>query len=328
MNHRRILIIALGAGAIAAPLRSFAQQQGKVWRVGFLGQRDRSSFASHFEAFKVKMRELGYLEGKNLVFEFRSADGNYDRLPGLAAELVRLAMDAIVAVGPNAIGALQKASATIPIVMASAGDPVSSGFVKSLAHPGGNITGVSTQVSELGPKLLEMLQSIVPKLSRVAVLVNSANRGGVAQLERIQSVAQKARVVLLRVDARDAQEIEKAFSAMTSWKAGGVIVVRDGFFIQQSRQIAVLAAKNRLPSIAPIREYAESGGLMSYGQDIADGFRLAAVYVDKIFKGLKPGDLPVEQPTKFELIINGKTAKTLGLKIPQTLLVLADTVIE
>jgi putative ABC transport system substrate-binding protein len=173
-----------------------------------------------------------------------------------------------------------------------------------------------------------MLQSIVPKLSRVAVLVNSANRGGVAQLERIQSVAQKARVVLLRVDARDAQEIEKAFSAMTSWKAGGVIVVRDGFFIQQSRQIAVLAAKNRLPSIAPIREYAESGGLMSYGQDIADGFRLAAVYVDKIFKGLKPGDLPVEQPTKFELIINGKTAKTLGLKIPQTLLVLADTVIE
>ena len=328
MNRRRKLVFALGAGALAAPFGSFAQQQGKVWRVGFLAPTNRSSSASSHDAFTAKMRELGYVEGKNLVIEFRFADGNYERMPGLAAEMARLTLDAIVAGGSAAISALQKASTTIPIVMGSASDPVGSGFVKSLAHPGGNITGVSTQTRELGPKCLEILRSMAPKLSRVAVLVNPDSPGGMRNLEDIQAVAQKARVALLRVDARNAQEIEKAFAAAAGWKAEGLLVLRDGALLAQSRRIAELAAKHRLPSIGLVREYAEAGGLLSYGQNAAEGYRLAAIYVDKIFKGAKPADLPVEQPTKFELIINGKTAKALGLKIPQSLLVSADKVIE
>ena len=331
MKNRRKLIIALGACALVAPLSSFAQQQGKVWRVGFLSASWRStSIESHatYGPFLRGMRELGYVEGKNLVIEWRFADGKYELLPGLAAELVKMKVDVIVAAGPPPTSAAQKATTTIPIVIVTGIDPVDAGFVKSLARPGGNITGISNLSGEVSPKHLEMLLSMVPKLSRVAVLVNPANPAHATMLKNVQAAAQKANVKVLPVEARTPQEIETAFSVMTKENAGAIIVGLDPVFIQQRRQIAELAAKNRLPSISTRREYVEAGGLMSYGQSGADQYRSVAVLVDKILKGAKPGDLPVEQPTKFELFINGKTAKTLGLTIPQSLLISADKVIE
>jgi len=274
------------------------------------------------------MRELGYVEGKNLVIEWRFADNKYERLPDLAADLVRLKVDVIVTAGPAATSAAQKATTTIPIVFGGANDPVGSGFVKSLARPAGNITGLSNVSVEMSPKLLEMLLSTMPKLSRVAVLMNPSNSGHATMLKNVQAAAQKANVKVLPVEARTPQEIETGFSVMTKENAKAVIVVRDALFNQQVRQIAELAAKNRLSSIAQIREYVDAGGLMSYGPSITDSYRRAATYVDKIFKGAKPGDLPVEQPTKFELLINRKTAKALGLTVPQSLLISADKVIE
>ncbi len=330
-STRRKLLIALGAGALAAPLGSFAQQPSKVWRIGFLSPRSRpNSLESDvlFDAFLRGMRELRYVEGKNLVIEWRFADGNYERLPDLAAELVRLRVDVIVSAGTNAISAAQKATATIPIVMATSPDPVGLGFVKTLAHPGGNITGLSNLNVDTSPKHLEMLLSMVPKLSRVAILGNSANLQNAMNLKDFQAAAQRTNVRILPADARTAPEIEKAFSAMVREKAEAVIVARDGLFIQQVRQIAELAVKNRLPSISALLEYVEAGGLMSYGSSDTDHYRRAATYVDKILKGAKPGDIPVEQPTRFELFINGKTAKALGLKIPQSILVQATRVIE
>ncbi len=330
MNNRRKLLVALGAGAVVLPLRSFAQQQGKVWRVGFLSQRNRpiSLDADIFGAFRQGMRELGYVEGKNLVIEWRFADSQYERLPGLALELAQMKMDVLVAGGNDAPLAMQKATTTIPIVMANASDPVGSGLIKSLGRPGGNITGLTTISYDLGPKRLEMLLGMVPKLSRVAVLVNPANTVHGRSLKQVQAVAQKLGVKILPVKTQTAPEIEDAFSVMARDNARAVIVERDAVFNQQVRQIAELAMKHRLPSIAGIREYVEAGGLMSYGPNNVDGFRRAATYVDKIFKGAKAGDLPVEQPTKFELFINRKTAKALGLTIPQSLLISADKVIE
>ena len=274
------------------------------------------------------MRERGYIEGKNLEIEWRYAEGKVARLPGLAVELIKLKVDVIVAAGTQATSAAQKASTTIPIVMGSAGDPVGSGFVESLAHPGGNITGLSNLFGDVGSKHFEMLLSMVPKLSSVAVLVNPSNSSYTTTLKNIQAAAQRVGVNSLLVEAQTAQEIEKAFSVMTRERAGAVIVEQDAFFNQQSRQIAELAAKNRLPSVAGIRRFADDGVLMSYGPSFADTYRRAATYVDKIFKGAKPGDLPVEQPMVFELLINRKTAKALGLKIPQSLLISADKVIE
>jgi putative ABC transport system substrate-binding protein len=331
MNIRRKLVIALGASALAAPLVSFAQQQGKVWRVGFLGSRSRSTASSPnpiYDAFVQGMRELGYVENKNLAIEWRFADGKNERLAGLAAELVQLKVDVIVAAGVPPTSAAQKATSTIPIVMGNSIDPVGSGFVASLARPGGNITGLSSLIVDLSPKHFEMLRSMVPKLSRVAILVNPANSGHATILKSVQTAAQKSSVKLLPVQARNPQEIESAFSTMTRENAEAVIVANDGVFTQQQRQIAKLAAKHRLPSVTLRREYVEAGGLMSYGPSFVEQYRRAATHVDKIFKGAKPGDLPVEQPTKFELIINRKTAKALGLTIPQSLLISADKVIE
>ena len=330
MNKRRKLIVALGAGALATPLMSIAQQQGKVWRVGFLSPRHVDFVDSdyYYGPFRQGMRELGYVDGKNLVIEWRSAEGNNERLPGLAAELAKLKLDVIVTAGTNATLAAQKSITAIPIVMVGAGDPVGSGLVKSLARPGGTTTGLSIMLGELGPKHLEMLLSMVPTLSRVAVLMNPANSANAIVLKSVQSAAQRTGTKILPVDVRSPQEIASAFSVIVREKPGAVFVVQDPLFIQQRRQIAELAAKNLLPSISGFREYAEAGGLMSYGQNLAENYRRAATFVDKILKGTKPADLPVEQPTKFELIINGKTAKALGLKIPQSLLIMADKVIE
>ena len=329
MNNRRKLVIAIGAGTVTAPFHSFAQQ-GKVWRVGILSTRSRpaSLDSEAFGQFMRGMRELGYVEGKNLQVEFRWAEGKYERLPSLAAELVQLKVDVIVAAGAQDIGAAMKATSTIPIVMATSPDPVVSGFAKTLAHPGGNITGLTNFTVDISPKLFEMLQSMAPKLSRVAVLMNPVNSSHVGVLKSIESAAQKTGVKVLRVEAGTAAEIEQAFSTMVQAKANGVLVPRDGFFIQQVGQIATLAAKHRLPSISGYRQYAEAGGLMSYGQSTTESFHRAATYVDKIFKGAKPGDLPIEQPTTFELFINGRTAKALGLNIPQSLRISADKVIE
>jgi putative ABC transport system substrate-binding protein len=329
MNNRRKLVIALGAGALVAPF-AFAQQQGKVWRVGFLSTRrveiSDSDFA--YGSFRQGMRELGYVEGKNLVIEWRSAEGKTERLPALAAELVRLNVDVIVAASTPGVAAAQKATTSIPIVMTSILDPVGSGFVASLAHPGGNITGLKNFFGELGPKQLEMLRSVVPKLTRVAILSNPNNAGMAAVLKNVPVAAQKIGVTILSFDAASPPEIESAFSKMAQEKAGAVIVVADAVFITQAHQIAELAAKNRLPSIQATREYAEAGGLMSYGNSLGEDYRRAATYVDKIFKGAKPGDIPVEQPTTFELAINMKTAKALGIKFPQSILVQATKIIE
>ncbi len=330
MNNRRKLLLALGASALASPLTPLAQPATKVWRVGFLIARNRQETldSDEFGAIVRSMRELGYVEGKNLVIEWRFADGNYARLPEQAAELVQLKVDIIVASGSPAISAAQKSTTTIPILMVNVSDPVGLGFVKSLARPAGNITGLSNISLEFSPKLLEMLLSIVPKLSRVAVLVNPANSSHASILKSVQAAAQKRSVKILPVEVRTAPEIEKAFSAMAREKTGAVIVPRDALFFDQRRHVAELAAKHRLPSISALLEYVEAGGLMGYGSSMNEMYRRAATYVDKIFKGAKPGDLPVEQPTKFELIINGKTAKALGLKIPQSLLISADKVIE
>jgi putative ABC transport system substrate-binding protein len=328
MNNRRKLIVALGASVLAAPFRIRAQQVKKSVVVGILATEDQLSAQTVVAAFKQGLQELGYVEGKNLTLQLRFADGKLERVPGFATELVNLKVDVIVSAGTVTTIALQKATSTIPIVMANTLDPVGNGLVKTLARPGGNITGLSSLGGDIGGKHLEMLLSVAPKLSRVAVLLNPGNQSHPLVLKSIQSAALKTSTTILPLEARTAPEIENAFSAMTQGKAGAVIVARDGFYINQTRQITELALKNRLPSISERASYAEAGGLMSYGVNPGEQFRRAATYVDKILKGAKPADLPVEQPTKFELVINRKTAKALGLTIPQALLVSADKVIE
>jgi putative ABC transport system substrate-binding protein len=330
MNSRRKLVIALGAGTLAAPLFPFAQQQGKIWRVGFLSARRRPPVLDldYYGAFPRRMKELGYVEGGNLHIEWRFADGDYKLLPGMASELVRLKMDAIMALGPPCVSAAQKVTTTIPIVIVVSVDPVAAGFVKSLARPGGNITGLLNLAGDISAKHLEMLLAMVPGLSRVAVLVNPANPAHAQILKNIQAAAQKAGIKTIPLNAQTPGEIESALAAAAKEQAGAVIVGLDPLFIQQVSQIAAQATKHRLPSIFSNREYAEADGLMSYGQNQVEIYHRAAEYLEKIFKGAKPAELPVEQPTKLELLINRKTAKTLGLTIPQSLLISADKVIE
>ena len=329
MFTRRKIVIAIGAGALA-PLASFAQQQGKVWRVGFLSQRHMEFVDAdyYYGPFTQGMRELGYVEGRNLVIEWRSAEGEIERLPELAAELVRLKVDVLAAAGTPASLAAQKATTAIPIVMIGVGDPVGSGLVKNLARPGGNSTGNANINTDLSPKRLEILRGMVPKVIRVAVLVNPSNAASTAALRNVQAAAQKVGVKMQTVEASMPQEIAKGFAMMARQNAGALIVFADALINQQKTQIVELAAKHRLPSIASYGEYVEAGGLMSYGPNLRDPYRRAATYVDKILKGANPGDLPVEQPTKFELFINRKTANALGLKIPNSLLAQTTKVIE
>ena len=319
------------AASVGIPLASFAQQQGATWRVGVLlpGARPSTLEAGSQAGDLLRsLRELGYIDGRNLALEWRFAAGNYSQFPAFAAELVRLKMDVIVTGGPTATRAAQKATITIPIVMANSDDPVASGFVKSLAHPGGNITGLSNVSADIGPKQLEMLLAMVPGLSRVAVLVNQANSSSSAIImASIQAATKDRNLSMLPVKAETVQEIDAAFALMSKEKAGAVIVVQDAIFVQQRNQIADLALKHRLPTISRDREYTAAGGLMNYGPVVNNSQRVAA-YVDKILKGAMPGDLPVEQPTAFELSINRPTAKALRLNIPQQLLLRADRVID
>jgi len=323
------LAVVLALSFTLAPLAAGAPPAGKLYRVGFLyfGSRQSSVDTGRYEVFLTGMRELGYVEGKNFLVEARFADGNTEHLPGLAAELVRLNVDVIVATGGPAIRAAQRATTMIPIVMTLTADPVADGFAASLARPGGNITGLSS-LAEFGPKYLELLASAVPRLSRVAVLMNSANSGHPGQLNAIQVAAKKAGIHVLVVDGRTADEIKRGFGSMARDHAGAVIILGDTFLVQQARQIAELALNHRLPSMGATRDHPEAGNFMSYGLDARDNFRRAASYVDKILKGAKPGDLPIEQPTKFELVINLKTAKALRLTIPPSLLGRADQIIE
>lgn len=329
MNARRKLLGVIGAVAVTAPLAGFAQQPSKVWRVGFLAPRAIGPIESDFfGAFPRAMRELGYVEGKNLIIEWRSAEGNPERLPGLAAQLVQLKVDAIVAAGAPSVRAAQQATTTVPIVMGTPGDPVANGFVKSLARPGGNITGTSTIPGDTVTKLLEMLLGMQPRLKRVAVLWNPASAGHVLVLDILKNASQRVGVKIVPIEIRETGEIAAAFVRMKRDAVDGVLMIQDPLFTLHLRTIADLALKNKLPSVAAIRQYTEAGGLMNFGPSFTDNYRLAAVYVDKILKGAKPADLPVQQPMKFEMFINGKTAKALGLTIPHALLISADKVIE
>ena len=333
MNLRRkLLIAALSAGGLGAPFAALAQQPGRIHRVGLLATQSRPSDAdfprSVYAAFQQGMRELGHVEGRNLAIEWRFADGDATRLPELAAELVRMKVDVLVAGGTDAPLALQKVTTTIPIVMTSASDPVGRGLVKSLPRPAGNITGLSIVTGYLGAKRLELLRAMVPKVSRVAVLVNPASPVSAAGLASIRGGAQQLGVTILPVEAQSAAEIEPAFALMRKQGAGALIVLLNPLYQQHRSRIAALAIGHRLPSITADRDFAAAGCLMSYGSSLPDSFRRAATYVDRILRGAKPGDLPVEEPVKFDLVINRGTAKALGLTVPQALLISAEEVIE
>lgn len=274
------------------------------------------------------MLALGYDEGRNLAIDWRFANGDYQRFAALAAELVRGQPEVIVAYGTAGVQALQREARNIPIVIAAAIDPVGSGFGESLARPGGNITGLSALAVDLSQKHLELLGAVIPKLSRVAVLLNPGNSRSAAVFKSVQSSAQKLGIKVISVEAGGPDQFERAFAVMARDRVGAAIIAGDASFSAQGKTIAEMALKHRIATIGIYREHAAAGSLMSYGQNIADFHRLAATYVDKILRGAKPGELPIEQPTKIEFVINGKTAKALGLKIPQSVLVRADRVIE
>ena len=329
MNYRRKLLVSLGVSALMAPLGAFAQQ-AKIRRLGLLNFSTRQMLldTGRYAAWTQGMRDLGYVEGKNFVLEERSADGNAERLDALAAELVRLKVDLILSNGTPAHLAAQRATRTIPIVVLADNDPVGTGLAASLARPGGNITGMSSGGTEVVQKLFELLITALPKLSRIAVLGNPANKSHPPQLSLLQAAAKQRGKQVLPVSASAGDDVVRGFATMARDKADAVVVLLDGFMVQNRKQISELALKHRLPSIFPLQGYAEVGGLMSYGSDIADNYRRAAIFVDKILKGTKPGEIPFEQPTRYYLEINRKTANALGVKISRDFLTRADKVIE
>jgi putative tryptophan/tyrosine transport system substrate-binding protein len=326
--NRRSFVGTLGLGLLAAPLAAEAQQAGKVRRIGYLDQGSAARNRPYFEAFRQGLRDLGWVEGQNIAIEVRFAEGKTDQLPTLAAELVRLKVDLIVTSSTPAALAAKQATTTIPIVIGFAADPVGSGLVASLARPGGNITGWTHQGLELRAKYLDLLKEAVPKAHRFGVLWNPTNQVHKPSLKVIEAAAERLKVELHPVGVQDPKELESTFSAMVGKGVKALVVFPDGMFLAQTPLIITLAARNRLPTLYGVRDYPEAGGLMAYGANLSDMFRSGAAFVDKILKGAKPGDLPVEQPTKFELVINLKTAKALGLTIPQSLLLRADEVIQ
>ena len=329
MTRRSFIAGIIGSAAIL-PLAARAQlQAGKVPRIGFLGVTSPSDRPSLLDAFRQGLRELGWVEGQNIVIDYRFAEGRLDRLPDLAAELVRLKVDIIVSLGTQGVTAAKNATETIPIVMIGVRDPVGTGLIASLARPGGNVTGVSGSAGlEIVAKQLELLKETVPKAHRVALLSNPANAYHQLATREVNVAARSLGVQLQILEARGPNEFDGAFAAMAKERVGALLVVSDVIFNNHQTRLADLAARSRLPAAYGVRESVEAGGLMSYGTSFLDLHRRSAAYVDKILKGAKPADLPVEQPTKFELVINLRTAKTLGLTIPPTLLSRADEVIE
>ena len=325
MNNRRKLIISLGAGALTAPFSSFAQQQSKVWRVGILPGGPLTPRKYQWDAFRQRMHELGYVEGKNVLYEFREPDKEGAPYDALAADLVRLNVDTIVATSVAAIAAAKRATERIPIVMCPSTDPVGSGFVASLARPGGNITGVSLQMDDTTGKRLQLLREIVPKAARVAFIWSAGSKN---QLEAAESAARQLGVRLQSIEVNTEDALPAAFDAAVKGRADALMVAQTTFSTGLRAKITALALNHRLPSIYGLPFNAEAGGLMSYGPNDSQYYRQAAVFVDKILRGTKPRDLPVEQPTVWEMVINLKTAKALGIKIPQSILVQANKVIE
>jgi putative tryptophan/tyrosine transport system substrate-binding protein len=328
---KEITVLTLCAMLFALCLPAAAQQPKKILRIGYLSNVGPSRESTRVEAIKMFLRELGYVEGQNIAFEYRYAEGKRDRLPELAAELVRLKVDIIVALGGDPlILAAKNATKTIPIVMVGAGfDPVEAGFVESLARPGGNVTGLTNLGPELGGKRLELLKDAVPKVARVAVLSDPANPPNVREVKEVLPVAARALGLTIQPwEVRAADGFEKVFAALSKQRPDGLYVLGGLLMNANQKRIVGFALKSRLPSVYGRREAVEAGGLMSYAADLTASYRRVAYYVDRILKGAKPADLPVEQPTKFELVINLKTAKQIGLTIPQSMLYRADKVIK
>jgi putative ABC transport system substrate-binding protein len=325
---RRMMVFVLSVAILACTHPADAQQPTKLPQIGYLTGVSLSTQSARIEAFRQGLRELRYVEGKNIVIEWRSAEGKLDRLPALASELVRLKVDIIVTGGPSATRPAKEATVTIPIVMAQDSDPVANGFVASLARPGGNITGLATLSPEISGKRLELLKETVPRLSRVAVLGTSTEPGNVQSLKETELAAGALGVKLQYLDVLAPKDIKTAFRAASKGRADAVLVLASAIFNAHRTQLVEHAVNSRLPAIFWLSDFVEDGGLMSYGVSFNDLDRRAATYVDKILKGGKPADLPVEQPTKFELVINLKTAKQIGLTIPPNVLVRADKVIK
>ena len=325
---RREFISLLGGAAAAWSLEARAQQAGKRYMVGILSAGGSSVQAALNAAFSDGLREWGWVEGKNVVFEPRFAENRLERLPELATDLVRLKVDVIAAAGTLAPLAAKQATSTIPIVMTAAGDPLGSGLVASLARPGGNVTGMSLMAPDLGGKRLELLKEVVPRLARVAVLWNAANPYSALVFKETQAAGRTLGIEIQSLEVRAPDDFDGAFEAARRERPDALITVEDPLTFSHRQRVADFTAEQRLPSLHGLREFAAAGGLLSYGANLVDLFRRAAGYVDKILRGVKPADLPVQQPTKFELVINLKTAKTLGLTVPLTLQASADEVIE
>ncbi len=327
--NRRTAIRRLATFFLTTASLAQAQQPKKVARIGYLAAPTRTGLAHNTDAFLQGLRELGYIEGKNIVIEYRWADGNFERLPELAAELVRLKVDVIVAAVTQASLAAKNATGTIPIVMVAVANPVDSGLIASLARPGANITGTSTMIDEVVGKQLELLKETFPKISRVAAMWNPANSVfQKLQMREVEATARALNIRLQKVEARDPDEIERAFKAIAKERTRALHVFSDPVFTTHRGRIAELAVKHRLPAVSGPREYAEAGILMTYGPNFPESYRRAATYVDKILKGARPADIPVERPIKFEFVINLNTAKQIGVTVPQSVLYRADKVIR
>ena len=326
--RRREFITLLGGVAAAWPLAARAQQAGKVWHIGMLETITPQANAANFDALRKGLRELGYIEGQNLVMEYRSADGRAESFPALAADLVRLNVDVIVTRGTPSALAAWNATKTIPIVMASIGNAIGTGLAANLARPGGNVTGLTAINTDTEGKRLELLKEAVPGVVRMAAIYNMGNPTFALRWKQVELAARALGTECQLLDVRKPDDIGRAFTTATAQKVGALLMTIDGLMQPNQRMILELAAKHRLPAIYPTREFVENGGLMAYGVSYPDLYRRAATYIDRIFKGANPADLPIEQPTKFELVINLKTAKTLGLDVPDRMLARADEVIE
>jgi putative ABC transport system substrate-binding protein len=323
--NKKILVLLLTAVIVACVQLAEAQQPGRVHKIGFL--RRASPQAHEFDAFRQGLRDLGYVEGQNIAIEQRYAHGVADRLPGLTTELLQLKVEVIVVDGTTTAKAAKTVTTTIPIVF-TLGDPLATGIVGSYARPGRNVTGVTTVSTELSGKRLELLKEIAPNVSRVAVLLNPTNAGSPYTLKEIEAAAQSLALQLQILEARSTKELAGAFAAIERGRSRAIMTLPDAMFFSQRDSVVELARKSRLPAMFPEKDFVDIGGLMAYGPSVSDNFRRAAAYVDKILKGTKPAELPVEQPTKFELVINLKTAKQIGLTIPPNVLARADRVIK
>jgi putative ABC transport system substrate-binding protein len=324
---RRELLIALGLAPLAAALAAHAQQKDKVWRVGFLSSASASAYAYRVEALRAGLRDLGYVEGRNISIEFRWAEGNYERLHAFAAELVRLKVDIILTHGTPGAQAAKKATTSIPIIVSAISDPVATGLVASLRRPGGNLTGLMFFTQELNEKRLELVREVFPNARRIAILANPDNASMKPIIPALESAAKVLKFEFRRFDVRRPAEFGEAFSAMATWRAEAIVPIEDAMLLANDRELVDQAARRNVPIIG-WNEIAEKGGLLAYGVDFVDISRRSASYVDRILKGANPGELPVDRSTKYELVINMKTVKSLGVKLPQSVLVRADRVIE